>query len=47
MKTFIVELEKRGGHVLDIIKTCDNKKLLYYRECGDYATATKTKIFDF
>lgn len=42
---FIKDLIKRGGHVLQEICTYNGKKMLYYREYGDFATSTQTKVF--
>jgi hypothetical protein len=30
---------------LQIVKTAENKDLVYYRNCGDYVTSTKVKAF--
>ena len=46
MKTFVRELKKRGGHVLQIITGGDGRKLLYYSEYGDYAMQARIKSFN-
>ena len=45
MEKFIKELKRNGGHLLDIIKTADNKDIIYYREYGSFPTDVKTKVF--
>ena len=45
MKQFIKDLKERGGHVLQEVCTYNGKKMLYYREYGDLATRTRTKVF--
>jgi hypothetical protein len=42
---FIKNLKKAGGHVLDIVAVPNGYILLYYREYGDFANNSKTKLF--
>lgn len=42
---FLKELKGAGGHCLQIIKTADNRDMVYYRNYGDYVTSTKVKVF--
>jgi len=42
---FLKELKGAGGHCLQVVKTVSGKDMVYYRNCGDYVTSTKVKVF--
>lgn len=42
---FLAELKRKGGHCLQIVKTADNRDMVYYRNYGDYVTQVHIEVF--